>query len=210
MKDLKHKVIRGGVAKALAQGTSLVLRMGSLMVLARLLAPKEFGLVGMVTAFTGVLNLFRDFGLSTASVQRGHVTDEQISTLFWINIMVGTVLGLILAGMAPFVAVFYHEPRLVWVSIALATSFIFNGAGVQHTALLERQMRFTALAAIDIVALVVSTAIGIAMAALGFGYWALVAASLLPSLVSSACLWIASGWIPGRPRSQEGVHSLLR
>src|SRR5437899_12836755 len=71
MKDLKHKVIRGGVAKALAQGTSLVLRMGSLMVLARLLAPTEFGLVGMVTAFTGVLNLFRDFGLSTATVQRG-------------------------------------------------------------------------------------------------------------------------------------------
>jgi len=210
MKDLKHRVIRGGFAKALAQGTSLVVRMGSLMVLARLLAPREFGLVGMVTAFTGVLNLFRDFGLSTATVQRGQVTEDQVSTLFWVNMLVGVVLALILAGMAPFIAVFYHEPRLVWVSIVLATSFVFNAAGVQHTALLERQMRFTALAAIDIVALVVSTATGIAMAALGFGYWALVAASLLPSLVSSACLWIASGWIPGRPRSQEGVHSLLR
>ena len=151
MNDLKHKVIRGGVAKALAQGSNLVLRMGSLMVLARLLAPTEFGLVGMVMAFTGVLNLFRDFGLSTATVQRGHVTDEQISTLFWINILVGTVLALILMGLAPFVAVFYHEPRLVWVSVVLATSFIFNGGGVQHTALLERQMRFTALATIDII-----------------------------------------------------------
>ncbi len=70
MKNLKHKVIRGGVAKAFSQGASLVLRMASLMVLARLLAPKDFGLVGMVTAFTGVLNLFRDFGLSSATVHR--------------------------------------------------------------------------------------------------------------------------------------------
>src|SRR6266849_1573349 len=174
MKDLRHKVIRGGLAKALAQGASLVLRMGSLMVMARLLGPKDFGLVGMVAAFTGVLNLFRDFGLSSATVQRLNVTDEQISTLFWINVLVGVILGLLLMGMAPLVAVFYHEPRLLWVSIILATSFIFNGAGVQHSALLERQMRFTALATIDLVSLVVSTAIGIGMAATGFGYWALV------------------------------------
>ena len=210
MKDLKHKVIRGGVAKALAQGTSLVLRMGSLMVLARLLAPKEFGLVGMVMAFTGVLNLFRDFGLSTATVQRGHVTEEQISTLFWINILVGTALGLILAGMAPFVAVFYHEPRLVWVSIVLATSFIFNSAGVQHTALLERQMRFTALATIDIISLVVSTAIGIGMAAAGFGYWSLVASAVTLPLISTLCLWFATGWRPGKIHLHEEVHSMLR
>lgn len=210
MKDLKHKVIRGGFAKAFAQGTSLVLRMGSLMVLARLLAPKEFGLVGMVTAFTGVLNLFRDFGLSTATVQRGQVTDDQISTLFWINILVGTVLALILACMAPFVAVFYHEPRLVWVSVILATSFIFNGAGVQHNALLERQMRFTALAAIDVISLVVSTAIGIGMAATGFGYWALVASAVTLPLVSTLCLWFTTGWRPGRIHLHEEVHSMLR
>jgi PST family polysaccharide transporter len=210
MKDLKEKVIRGGFAKACAQGASLVLRMGSLMVLARLLVPKDFGLVGMVMAFTGVLNLFRDFGLSSATVQRGYVTDDQISTLFWINILVGVVLGLALMVMAPYVAVFYHEPRLVWVSIILATSFIFNGAGVQHTALLERQMRFTALATIDIVSLVVSTAIGISMAATGFGYWALVAAAVSLPLVTTVCLWLTTGWAPGWPRSQDGVHSLLR
>ena len=210
MKDLKHKVIRGGFAKAFAQGINLVLRMGSLMVLARLLAPKDFGLVGMVMAFTGVLNLFRDFGLSTASVQRGHVTDDQISTLFWINIFVGAVLALILAGMAPFVAVFYHEPRLVWVSVILATSFIFNGAGVQHTALLERQMRFTALAGIDIISLVVSTAIGIGMAVTGFGYWALVASAVILPLVSTVCLWFATGWKPGKIHLHDEVHSMLR
>lgn len=210
MKDLKQKVIRGGVAKAFAQGTSFVLRMGSLMVLARLLSPKEFGLVGMVTAFTGVLNLFRDFGLSTATVQRGHVTDEQISTLFWINILVGVILALILAGMSPLVAVFYHEPRLICVCVILATSFIFNGAGVQHTALLERQMRFTALASIDIISLTVSTAIGIGMAATGFGYWALVASAVTLPLVSTLCLWFVTGWRPGKIHLHGEVHSMLR
>src|SRR5215470_9724548 len=132
MKDLKHKVIRGGVAKALAQGTSLVLRMGSLMVLARLLAPRDFGLIGMVTAFTGVLNLFRDFGLSAAVVQRLEVTEDQISTLFWVNIAVGVALMLIMVGLARFIAAFYHEPRLLAVSMVLALGFLINAAGVQQ------------------------------------------------------------------------------
>jgi O-antigen/teichoic acid export membrane protein len=210
MKNLKEKVIRGGLAKACAQGGNFALRIGSLMVLARLLAPKDFGLVGMVTAITGVLSLFRDFGLSSATVQHGHVTDEQISTLFWINMAVGMILGLILMSMAPVVVAFYHEPRLFWVSIILASAFIFNGAGVQHTALLERQMRFTALATIDIISLVFSTAIGIGMAAAGFGYWSLVVAAVSVPLVTTLCLWFTTGWTPGRPRLRVGLHSLLR
>jgi O-antigen/teichoic acid export membrane protein len=210
MKDLKEKVIRGGLAKVCAQGASFTIRIGSLMVLARLLDPKDFGLVGMVVAFTGVLNLFRDFGLSSATVQRVNVTDEQISTLFWINVLVGGILGLLLMAMAPVVVAFYHEPRLLWVTIVLATAFLFNGAGVQHTALLERQMRFTALATIDVISLLVGTFIGISMAVAGFGYWALVASAVFIPLVSTLCLWRTTGWIPGRPRSQAGLCSLMR
>jgi len=210
MKNLKERVIRGGLAKAVSQGVTFTLRVGSIMILARLLAPKDFGLVGMVTAFTGVLNLFRDFGLSTATVQRGNVTEDQVSALFWINILVGVILGLLLMGLSPAVASFYHEPRLVLVSIVLGTSFIFNGAGVQHTAILERQMRFTSLAAIDVISLVTSTAIGIGMAAAGFGYWSLVGSAVSLPLVTTLCLWITTGWRPRKPASGEGLHSLLR
>jgi len=209
-KDLKEKVIRGGFAKVCAQAANFALRIGSLMVLARLLSPKDFGLVGMVLAITGVLNLFRDFGLSAASVQRATVTDEQISTLFWINILVGVILGLLLAGMAPVVVAFYHEPHLLWVTIVLASAFIFNAAGVQHSALLQRQMRFTALATIDVISLVVSTSVGISMAVAGFGYWALVAAGVSLPLVTTLGLWLTTGWIPGRPRTKVGLHSMLR
>src|ERR1700739_1516019 len=112
MQDLKAKTIRGGLARLWAQGTCFVVLCGCLMVLARLLSPNDFGLVGMVTAFTGILTLFRDFGLSSAAVQRTTVTEEQISTLFWINLLLGTGLGLIALAMAPVIANFYDEPRL--------------------------------------------------------------------------------------------------
>src|SRR5580700_1134142 len=101
MKDLKEKTIRGGVARLAAQIANFVLRLGSLMILARLLSPKDFGLVGMVTAFTGILNLLRDFGLSTATVQRSDVTEDQLSTLFWINVAVGLVLAIVAVVLAP-------------------------------------------------------------------------------------------------------------
>lgn len=210
MKDLKERAIRGGFAKVCAQGAGFVLRVGSLMVLARLLDPKDFGLVGMVTALTGIFVLFRDFGLSAATVQRVSVTGDQISTLFWINIVVGGFLAVLLAASAPLVARFYHEPHLLLVTLVLATSFVFNAAGVQHSALLQRQMRFTALATIDIISLTVSTVLGVSMAWLHFGYWALVATAVSLPFVTTLCLWLTSGWIPGRPRIGVGLRSLMR
>lgn len=210
MKDLKQRAIRGGLAKVCAQAANFALRVGSLMVLARLLDPKDFGLVGMVTAVTGVLSLFRDFGLSSATVQRTEVTHEQVSTLFWINMLVGALLWLLLTAMSPIVSRFYHEPRLLSVTLVLATSFLINAAGVQHSAMLQRQMRFTALATIDIVSLVLSIAVGIGMAIRGFGYWALVGMTLAAPLVSTVLLWFATTWIPAAPRRKTGISSLVR
>ena len=209
MHDLKGKTIRGGLARLCAQGVSFLLRVGSLMVLARLLSPKDFGLVGMVTAFTGVLTLFRDFGLSSAAVQRTTVTEEQISTLFWINMLLGAVLGLVAVAMAPAIAAFYHEPELFGVTAVLAAGFLFNAAGVQHSALLQRQMRFTVLAVISFVSLTVGTAIAIGGAKAGYGYWALVAMTITQPLVATIGFWVATGWIPGIPHRRAGIRSMM-
>src|SRR4029077_5133187 len=209
MQNLKEKTIRSGLVRLVAQGADFALRMGSLMVLARLLGPKDFGLVGMATAFTGVLTVFRDFGLSAAAIQRPSVTHEQTSTLFWINVFVGCVLGLLTLAIAPVVGAFYHEPRLVGVTAALASSFFFNAAGVQHGALLQRQMRFTALAVISIISLIVSTAIGISSAMAGYGYWALVAMTLAAPISNTLGVWLATAWIPGRPRRRGGIRSMM-
>lgn len=210
MKDLKAKAIRGGSARLCSQAANFLLRVSSLMVLSRLLEPKDFGLVGMVTAFTGILNLFRDFGLSAATVQRATVTEEQTSTLFWINILFGAVLAAAALLLAPAIGTFYHEPRLFWITTVVATGFLFNAAGVQHSALLQRQMRFTALAVIDSGSLIVSTAIAIIAAKAGYGYWALVAMTVTLPLISTIGFWLTTAWVPGRPHKQAGIRSMMR
>jgi O-antigen/teichoic acid export membrane protein len=210
MQDLKGKTIRGGLARLCSQGASFLLRVGSLMVLARLLDPKDFGLVGMVTAFTEVLTWFRDFGLSSAAIQHPIVTEEQISTLFWINISFGALLALVAAGIAPAIAAFYDEPELFAVTVVLAAGFVFNAAGVQHSALLQRQMRFTALAVISVVSLIVGTVIGIGGAKAGYGYWALVAMSVTSPLIATIGCWLATGWVPRMPHRRTGIRSMMR
>lgn len=210
MKDLKERTLRGGFAKVCAQGASFFLRIGSLMVLARLLDPEDFGLVGMVTAVTGVFSLFKDAGLSMATVQRATITNEQVSTLFWINMLVGTVLGLLSLAIAPVLVSFYQEPRLFWVTAALAAGFLFNAAGVQHSALLQRRMSFTTLSAIEIISLVVSIAVGIGMAIGGYGYWALVGMTVILPAVSTVCLWSIATWVPGAPHRGVGISSMMR
>ena len=210
MQDLKEKTIRGGFVRILALGTGFLLRLGSLMVLARLLDPKDFGLLGMVTAFTGVLGLFRDFGLSSATVQRTTITDQQMSTLFWVNLLLGALLGLVVLAMAPIIAAFYHEPQLFGVTAVLASGFLFNAAGIQHSALLQRQMRFTALAIISIVSSIVGIAIAIGGAEAGYGYWALTAMPVASPLISSIGVWLTTGWVPGMPRRRAGIRSMLK
>ena len=208
--DLKGKTIRGGVARLGAQGANLLLRVAVLMVLARLLGPKDFGLVGMVTAFTGILTLFRDFGLSAAAVQRPTVSEEQISTLFWINVLLGALLGVLMAAMAPAIAAFYHESRLIAVTVVLATGLLFNAAGIQHSALLQRQMRFTALAVISVLSLIVGSAIAIGGAEAGYGYWALVGMSVTTPLIATIGFWVTTGWVPGMPQRRAEIRSMLQ
>ena len=210
MQDLKERTIRGGSARALALAANFLIRVGSLTVLARLLEPRDFGLLGMVTAFTGVLSLFRDFGLSSAAVQRPTVTNEQSSTLFWINLVVGAFLALVSAAFAPLVSAFYHEPRLLWITVVVALAFLFNGAGIQHSVLLQRQMRFTALAVIDLVSWLLSNAIAIATAKAGYGLWALVVLTIALPLTNTIGLWIAAAWVPGKPHRGIGIRSMTR
>ena len=209
MRDLKAKTLRGGVAKLCAVGMGFLLRILSVTVLARLLSPKDFGLVGMVTAFTGMLGLFRDFGLSAATIQRETVTNEQISTLFWLNLAVGAILAMLTFAMAPVIAMFYSEPRLLGVTSMLALGFLFNSAGVQHGAMLQREMRFTALAVIGTMGSFVGLAIAIVMALAGYGYWSLVIMTMATPAVITVGVWLATSWIPRLPRKHVGLRPLI-
>ena len=194
----------------LGQGLTLVLQTGTAVVLARLLSPEDFGLQGMVFAMTGLLGLFAEAGLGVASVQRQALTHEQTSTLFWVNVAVGVLLATAAAAAAPVLVVFFKEPRLLAVTIVSAAAFLFNGLAVQHRALLNRSMRFVTVAKVDLLALAISAGLGVGMAALGCGYWALVGMAVAAPMVAAAAFWIAMPWRPGRPRRGAGVRSLLR
>ena len=208
--ELKKKTARGALISTCAQATNLVLRTGSMVILARLLTPQDFGLVGMVTACTGFVALFQDAGLSMATIQRTSITHEQVSTLFWINILVGIALALICAGMAPILSAFYHEPRLFWLTVVVGTSFLFYGAGAQHRAMLQRAMRLATLTIIDLSSLVLSICLGIGMALGGFGYWAVLCTIVAPLAFNLFGLWTATGWRPGLPRRGCGAGSMLK
>jgi O-antigen/teichoic acid export membrane protein len=209
LSDLKKKTAHGALLSICGQAANFILRTGSMVILARLLDPADFGLIGMATAFTGFVALFQDAGLSMATIQRASTSHAQTSTLFWINLTVGTILAGLCVAISPVITAFYHEPRLFWVTVMIGTSFIFSGAGAQHRAMLLRQMRFATLAALDIVSLLSSIALGIGLAVAGFGYWALVGTTVFPILVGTLGAWIAGGWVPGPPRRGVGVRSML-
>jgi PST family polysaccharide transporter len=207
--ELREKSARGGIVVVGAQGVKVALRVGAMIALARLLAPEDFGVQGMVLSVTGLLGLFRDAGLSVATVQRETITHEQTSTLFWINVAMGFGLAALLVVLAPSVAVLYREPRVTWVAIVSALAFVFNGCAVQHQALLQRRMRFGTLASVEVGGLAVSTAIGIGMAVAGWGYWSLVGMAVSLPLATALGVWSTVRWIPGGPRRGCGISSML-
>jgi len=180
------------------------------MILARLLVPGDFGLIAMVTAVTGILNLFRDFGLSTATIQRKDISDSQMSTLFWINVLVGIALTGLAMASAPLIANFYREPRLTSVTVALSAGFMFNAVGVQHSALMQRQMRFVALATIETATTVASIIVGVVMALRGYGYWSLVGMALTTPLVYTASVWLMAAWMPTLPSRHPETANIVR
>jgi len=207
--DLKRISVRSGVFAMTAQVSKSCLQIVTTVILARLLNPEDFGLVAMVAAVTGFVLLFKDMGLSLATVQKTEVNHAQISTLFWVNAACGVLLGGLTAMLGPLLAWFYGEPRLTLVTVALACVFVFGGLTVQHEALLKRQMRFGTLAVIGIA----STSIGVITAVIfalgGAGYWALVAMHLVIAASTAAGAWMFCLWRPGLLIRLSGVKSML-
>lgn len=204
------RTVRGGgvvlASKALRRAASL----GLTVVLARLLMPRDFGLLGMVVAFDAFLQMFLDLGLSEATVQKLDLTHRQASTLFWLNLTFGFFIAAVAAAASPVIATFYGEPRLLHVALWYSLGFPIAGLGVQHTALLRRRMHFGRIALREFTALLVSGTLAIWMALRGFGVYALVARQLAWVSVSSVLAWLLTRWVPSLPRRGTGVRGMVR
>jgi O-antigen/teichoic acid export membrane protein len=208
--DLNRKSARGAAATGANQAANFILRLGSTAVLARLLTPHDYGLVGMTAVITGFVAMFKDAGLTSATIQRAEISQAQVSMLFWINLLLGCMIAAVLVAISPVVAAIYREPRLTGITCALAVPFVFGGLTLQHQALLRRQMRFDLLAIIDIASVTAGIGVGIVMAWRGFGYWSLAGMSISTAAVNAAGVWLAMPWRPGRPRRNSGVRPLLK
>jgi len=207
--DLKGRSVRGGAVTMGAQWAKFCLQMASTVILARLLTPQDFGLIAMVMVVTGFVARFKDMGLSEATVQKAEINHTQISTLFWINLLLSFGLMLIAAALAPAMTWFYDEPRLTWITVALASGILFGGLTIQHQALLKRQMRFGILAAIDIASISVGIFAAIIAAWYGAGYWSLVIMHLAQPMICIVAVWIICPWRPGLPALGSGVREML-
>ena len=207
--NIGHRAVSGGFVTVSAQAAKFVLNFAAAAVLARLLSPREFGLVGMVLGVTGLVGIFNVLGLSTATVQRETITQQQVSNLFWVNVTGSGILAVICIGMAPLIAWFYRDPRVTGIMLALSLTFLLTGSTVQHQALLTRQMRFRALAIIDVTSMLVGFTTACCLAWFGFAYWALVAQQLVNAATSLVLTWCTSGWRPSMPKRNSGVRPMV-
>ena len=207
--NLAKKTARGGVYTLAATAINFLVTVTSTILVTRKLTDEDFGLVAMVTVLTGFASIFLDLGLSKAVIQKPKINHDQVSTLFWINIAVASIIATIVAAATPLLIWVYNEPRLLPINLALSSLFIVSALGIQHRALLARRMEHGKISLVAILATPIAAAVAITIAYLGGKYWALVAIPAVSQLAIVIGMWIACPWIPGRPKRGTGVREML-
>jgi len=166
------------------------------IVLARLLFPEQFGLIGMLTIFMAVISTFLDSGFGAALIQKQEPTQTDICSIFYFNILVGLVAAGLLCLAAPWIAAFYNQPILTPLTRALSLTIVINSFGLIQNTMLTKHINFKTQTKVSLIAGALSGIIGITLAALGFGVWSLVVQQVTVSFFSTACLWYFSSWRP--------------
>jgi O-antigen/teichoic acid export membrane protein len=203
--ELRSRVLRGLAWKGGSQVFLQVSRIVVALVLARLLAPHDYGIAGMVLVVSSLVLVFSDVALGAALVQRHELTEADRSTVFWTSLGVGalcTGAGVAVAGP---VARFYGEPSVAPLLAALSAGFVVNALATTQEALLVRELGFRRLELRMMGGTLAGAVVGISLAALGFGAWAIIGQQLALGVVSTALIWIASPW---RPRFVFSLASL--
>jgi len=208
--NVRQLATRGAGAALFSGGAGLGIQIVSTVVLARLLGPKDFGLVTMVTTFSLLFLNFGLNGITEAIVQREDVNHQLASNLFWINVAGSTVLAIGFAAAGSLLARLYGDARVAGVSAAMAITIFVTGLQVIQLALLKRAMRFPAVSANDMISRAVSVIVSIGLAWAGWGYWALVAGAIALPVSTLVGAWVLCPWIPALPRHAAGTRSMVR
>ncbi|MCA1404290.1 lipopolysaccharide biosynthesis protein [Ensifer sp. IC3342] len=191
--------LRGGLVTGGAQAIRMVIQFVSVVVLARLLAPEDFGLVASVSPVVAFVGLFQNLGLQQAVIQRKEIGETELNQVFWISTLVGLICTLVVIALSPAIAVFYGDQRMTAIAIAAALPLLLGSLAALPLALMNRHLKFGQLALNDVYAAVVGLLVTAGAAYLGLGYWSLVIGPAASAAVALMAAWWATRWMPGRP-----------
>lgn len=207
--ELKKRALHGlawsAVERFGMQGIQFVIA----LILARLLSPADYGLVGMLTIFIAIAQSFINSGFGTALIQKKNPTREDYSTVFYFNMVVSFFFYGVLFFAAPAIADFYQQPLLIDLTRVVALSFVINAMGLIQFTLLTKKIDFKTQSKVSISAIIISGSVGVFMAFSGFGVWALVAQTLISALARTVLVWIFNDWRPQKVFSLVSFKSLF-
>jgi polysaccharide transporter, PST family len=207
---LRRSAVKGAFVTSLAQVAKIIVQFGSVIVLSRLLSPSDFGLLAMVAPLYALALIFQNLGLGHATVQSAQVTPEQNDALFWLTIAVSLCLAVPLMLGSPLVAWFYGDQRVAALTRGFAVLIVMGALGAQHSALLNRSMRFRFLATVETIA-VFAGFLGAVLLAVAFHtYWALFASAAIGTTVTVVGAWIGTSFLPRWPRRGSGAGRMVR
>jgi O-antigen/teichoic acid export membrane protein len=208
-RGLRRQATRGLVWVVANVAATQIASTIAFIILARLLTPREFGVVALTSVFITVAELFVEGGFAKFLIQRRTLEPRHVDTAFWLNTFDGLLLSLMLVAASPLIASMFNEPALAPVSAALSISVVLTAVRQVPEALFHRQLKFRALALRGVFASVVGAAVGIGMALSGFGVWSLVGQLLAQDLASTVLLWRLSDWRPTMRFSRADARELL-
>lgn len=179
------------------------------IVLARILDPKDYGTIALVTVFTTILQVFVDSGLGTALIQKKDADDLDFSSVFYFNFIVCIILYAVMFIVAPYIALFYKDTTLISVIRVISLTIVISGVKGIQQAYVSKNMLFKRFFFSTIGGTIFSAILGIAMAYMGYGVWALVAQQLSNTAIDTLILWLTVKWRPKKMFSFERLRGLF-
>lgn len=194
--ELKQRVLSGLAWRGLERVGTQAMGFVISIILARMLEPKDYGTIALTAVLIALANVFVNSGFGSALIQKKEITEEDYNSVFYLSLVISFVLYGVLFVAAPWVAVFYNAPVLVWVLRILALSLFVGAISSVQNSILMREMNFKASFKISLISIMGSGIVGISMAYRGFGVWALVGSTMAAQVVSMAGLWKIVSWRP--------------
>jgi PST family polysaccharide transporter len=209
--SLGRRAARGGAIAVAAQIIRIGVQIVSAIVLSRLLAPEDFGLIAMATATTGLFSSLTDLGLNTATIQSREVDQNSTSALFFINVGVGLAIMLMIVASTPLSVLVFHDDRLYALVPAMALTIPITASAAQHLALLSRRMEWGKLHFVNVFAPVLGLAVAIVCAGgTQLGFWSLVAQAWTTAIVTLSLALMLCPWRPSRVREWSAARGSIR